>query len=63
MSKRVAIVLSGCGVFDGSEIHEAVSILIALDKRKAQITYLRPTSRSVRRLTIERRRRNRPPET
>jgi enhancing lycopene biosynthesis protein 2 len=42
MSKRVAVVLSGCGVYDGSEIHEAVSILIALDKHKAQVTCVAP---------------------
>lgn len=28
--KKIAIVLSGCGVFDGSEIHETASVLIAL---------------------------------
>src|SRR6267142_1393374 len=37
MPARVGVVLSGCGVFDGSEIHEAVSILIALDKHRAKI--------------------------
>ena len=42
MAKRVGVVLSGCGVFDGSEIHEAVSILIALDKRQAQIICMAP---------------------
>lgn len=30
MSKRVAVVLSGCGVKDGSEIHESVLCLLAL---------------------------------
>src|SRR3990167_1672214 len=29
--KKVAVILSGCGVFDGSEIHETVSTLLALD--------------------------------
>jgi len=29
---KVAVVLSGCGVFDGSEIQEAVSILIHLSR-------------------------------
>jgi len=28
--KKVAVILSGCGVQDGSEIHEAVSILIGV---------------------------------
>jgi enhancing lycopene biosynthesis protein 2 len=42
MAARVGVVLSGCGVFDGSEIHEAVSIILALDRRGAQVTYLAP---------------------
>ncbi len=29
---RFAIVLSGCGVFDGSEIHEAVCTMLAVDQ-------------------------------
>lgn len=33
--KRVAVILSGCGVFDGSEIHEATLSLLALDQRGA----------------------------
>lgn len=32
MAKSVAVVLAGCGVMDGSEIHEAVSVLIHLDR-------------------------------
>jgi enhancing lycopene biosynthesis protein 2 len=42
MSARVGLVLSGCGVMDGSEIHEAVSILVCLDRRGAQILYMAP---------------------
>jgi enhancing lycopene biosynthesis protein 2 len=42
MSKRVGVVLSGCGVFDGSEIHEAVSVLIALDKHGAAVQCIAP---------------------
>ena len=30
--KNVAVVLSGCGVFDGAEIHESVLALLALDR-------------------------------
>ena len=30
---KIAVLLSGCGVYDGSEIHEAVSLLLALDER------------------------------
>jgi enhancing lycopene biosynthesis protein 2 len=33
---RVAIILSGCGVFDGAEIHEAVSVLIHLTRHGAE---------------------------
>lgn len=29
---KIAVVLSGCGVFDGSEIHEAVLTLLAIDR-------------------------------
>src|SRR5438552_5752983 len=42
MSARVGVILSGCGVMDGSEITEAVAILVSLDRRGAQITYLAP---------------------
>ena len=35
MCPQFAIVLSGCGVYDGSEIHEAVTTLLALDKAGA----------------------------
>jgi len=31
----VAVILSGCGVFDGSEIHEATLTLLALDRQGA----------------------------
>jgi enhancing lycopene biosynthesis protein 2 len=30
--KTIAVVLSGCGVYDGSEIHESVLTLLALDE-------------------------------
>jgi enhancing lycopene biosynthesis protein 2 len=30
--KNFAVILSGCGVFDGAEIHEAVLTLLAIDK-------------------------------
>lgn len=29
--KKFAIILSGCGVYDGSEIHEAVTVMLAID--------------------------------
>jgi enhancing lycopene biosynthesis protein 2 len=39
---RVAVILGGCGVFDGSEIHEAVLTLLALDRAGAQVQCLAP---------------------
>lgn len=33
---KVAVCLSGCGVFDGSEIHEAVLTLLAIDQAGAR---------------------------
>jgi enhancing lycopene biosynthesis protein 2 len=35
--KKVAVLLSGCGVFDGAEIHESVLVLLALDRANAEI--------------------------
>lgn len=40
--KRVAVLLSGCGVFDGAEIHESVLVLLALDRANAQILCTAP---------------------
>lgn len=42
MTHRVALILSGCGVFDGTEIHEAVSFLIALDEAGCHVTCAAP---------------------
>lgn len=39
---KVAVVLSGCGYLDGSEIHEAVLTLLALDRAGADVTCLAP---------------------
>ena len=33
--KKIAVVLSGCGVNDGSEIHEAVLTMLAIDRQGA----------------------------
>jgi enhancing lycopene biosynthesis protein 2 len=40
--KRVAVILSGCGVFDGAEIHESVLTLLALDRANAHIICTAP---------------------
>ncbi len=42
MRRKVAFVLSGCGVKDGTEIHEAVSALIALDRAGYDIVFTAP---------------------
>jgi enhancing lycopene biosynthesis protein 2 len=39
---RIAVVLSGCGVYDGSEIHEAVCALLALDRAGAAVQCFAP---------------------
>lgn len=39
---RVAVVLSGCGVFDGTEIHEAVSVLLHLSRQGATYACFAP---------------------
>jgi len=42
MAKKIGVILSGCGVYDGSEIHEAVLTLLALDKRGAEMVICAP---------------------
>ncbi len=41
-AKRIGVALSGCGVNDGAEIHEAVLTLLALDRAGAQIVPMAP---------------------
>lgn len=40
--KKIGVVLSGCGVRDGSEIHEAVLTLLAIDNNGAKAVCLAP---------------------
>lgn len=42
MSHNVAVILSGSGVYDGSEIHEAVLALLALHKQGAEVQCFAP---------------------
>lgn len=42
MSKKVAVVLSGCGVYDGAEIHESVLTLLRLSERGVEYQCLAP---------------------
>ena len=40
--KKIGVLLSGCGVMDGSEIHEATLTLYFLDKQDAEIVCMAP---------------------
>lgn len=42
MRKKVAIILSGCGVFDGAEINETVLTALSLDQQGAQVEFFAP---------------------
>ncbi|MCK4502188.1 MAG: isoprenoid biosynthesis glyoxalase ElbB [Desulfuromonadales bacterium] len=39
---KVGVILAGCGVYDGSEIHEAVISLLALDRAGAEVIIMAP---------------------
>jgi len=40
--KKIGVVLSGCGVMDGAEIHESVITLLAIDRAGAQAICMAP---------------------
>lgn len=40
--KKIGVILSGCGVYDGSEIHEAVISLLAIDRAGAEAVCMAP---------------------
>jgi enhancing lycopene biosynthesis protein 2 len=42
MAKKIGVVLAGCGVYDGSEIHEAVITLLAIDRNGAAAVCMAP---------------------
>jgi enhancing lycopene biosynthesis protein 2 len=44
MRKKIGVVLSGCGVYDGSEIHEAVFALLAIDRAGAEAVCMAPNA-------------------
>ena len=44
---KVGVLLSGCGVFDGSEIHEAVLTLLFLDRAGVEIVCMAPNMEQV----------------
>lgn len=42
MSKKVAVILSGCGVFDGAEINESVLTHLRLDQQGVKVSFFAP---------------------
>lgn len=44
MAKKIGVLLSGCGVFDGSEIHEAVLTLLFLDQAGVETVCMAPNT-------------------
>ncbi len=42
MAKKVGVILSGCGVYDGAEIHESVITMLALDRAGAEMVICAP---------------------
>ena len=42
MTKRVAVILSGCGVYDGAEIYESVLTILRLDQAGAKVSCFAP---------------------
>jgi enhancing lycopene biosynthesis protein 2 len=42
MAKKVGVILAGCGVYDGAEIHESVVTLLALDRQGAEAVICAP---------------------
>ncbi|XP_030065895.1 glutamine amidotransferase-like class 1 domain-containing protein 3A, mitochondrial [Microcaecilia unicolor] len=42
MGKKVAVILSGCGVYDGSEIHECSAVLVHLSRAGAEVELYAP---------------------
>ncbi|XP_061580158.1 glutamine amidotransferase-like class 1 domain-containing protein 3, mitochondrial [Cololabis saira] len=43
-NKRVAVVLAGCGVYDGTEIHEASAVLVHLSRGGATVKMFAPSA-------------------
>ena len=42
MNKKIAVILSGCGVYDGSEIYESVLTLLRIDQNGASYQCFAP---------------------
>ena len=53
--KKIAVVLAGCGVFDGSEIHEATCTLLNIAAQGASYQCFAPNIRQPWSTTIPKR--------
>ncbi|XP_062997810.1 glutamine amidotransferase-like class 1 domain-containing protein 3, mitochondrial [Elgaria multicarinata webbii] len=42
MGKKVAVILAGCGVYDGSEIHESSAVMVHLSRERAEAEFYAP---------------------
>ncbi|MCC5875400.1 MAG: isoprenoid biosynthesis glyoxalase ElbB [Candidatus Sumerlaeia bacterium] len=42
MSKKIGIVLAGCGVYDGAEVHESVISMLVLQKKGYELVFFAP---------------------
>lgn len=42
MTRKIAVILSGCGVYDGAEVQESVLTLLRLDQRGARVQCFAP---------------------
>ncbi|XP_062314044.1 glutamine amidotransferase-like class 1 domain-containing protein 3, mitochondrial [Osmerus eperlanus] len=42
MAKSVAVILAGCGVYDGTEVHEASAVLVHLSRAGAKVQMFAP---------------------
>jgi enhancing lycopene biosynthesis protein 2 len=40
--KKIAVILSGCGVYDGAEIHESVLTMLAIEQQRASYVCFAP---------------------
>src|SRR5262245_42341660 len=40
--RRVGVLLSGCGVYDGSDVQEAVLVVLALRRRALRVVFMAP---------------------
>ena len=42
MPDKVAVILSGCGVYDGTEVHEASAVCVALTRNSKKPIFFAP---------------------